>query len=161
MTKYEDDNLFSRWSRRKLEKPEEEASLDKTEASEQELVVEPESVIEQQSTADDDKEKPIWLQDDVDPEKQQSALAALFRQPEFREVDHMNEYDEDFTQFTGLGNIVTTEMKRMLRLAEEKTRPASDDKATSDDKIATEQDEVVPDDYTHQADDDEKGDEIA
>jgi len=35
----------------------------------------------------------------------------------------MNEYDEDFTQFKGLGNIVTQEMKRMLKLAEQKTRP--------------------------------------
>ncbi|NOQ93835.1 MAG: hypothetical protein GQ547_04275, partial [Methylophaga sp.] len=64
-------------------------------------------------------------------------LSALFKQPEFNDVDHMNEYDEDFTSFSGLGDIVTQEMKRMLRLAEEKTRPKSGDTQGEDEPLIT------------------------
>lgn len=43
------------------------------------------------------------------------ALRKLFSQPAFNITDGLNDYDEDFTQFAGLGNIVTHEMKRLLR----------------------------------------------
>jgi len=43
------------------------------------------------------------------------ALRKLFSQPSFNITDGLNDYDEDFTQFAGLGNIVTHEMKRLLK----------------------------------------------
>jgi hypothetical protein len=42
------------------------------------------------------------------------ALRKLFSQPSFNITDGLNDYDEDFTQFTGLGSVITHEMKRLL-----------------------------------------------
>lgn len=110
------ESVLSRWSRRKL---------DKQAATEQVLPVPPE--LEAVPTADqqlvDETELPIWQQLDVDPEVKKAALSRLFRQPEFNVVDRMNEYADDFTSFASLGSVVTHEMKHMLKLAEQKTRP--------------------------------------
>jgi hypothetical protein len=43
------------------------------------------------------------------------ALRILFRQPACNITDGLNDYDEDYTQFAGLGDRVTHEMRRMLR----------------------------------------------
>lgn len=43
------------------------------------------------------------------------ALRKLFGQPAFNVTDGLNDYDEDYTQFASLGNVVTHEMKRMLK----------------------------------------------
>lgn len=112
------ENVFSRWSRRKLDKqvnnhPEEPS-----------VKVEDSSTIELEIEAQVEEEAPlaIWLQDDADPDLKKAALSDLFHQPEFNIVDRMNEYDEDFTQFASMGNIVTRQMKHMFKLAEQKTR---------------------------------------
>lgn len=112
------ESVLSRWSRRKL---------DKQAATEQEKVLPVQQKSESAPTSEqhivDETALPIWQQLDVDPEAKRSALSRLFRQPEFNVVDRMNEYDEDFTSFASLGGIVTHEMKHMLKLAEQKTRP--------------------------------------
>ena len=113
------ESILSRWSRRKLDKPA---------VAEQETVlpvqVQPETTpTPEKQIVDETEEIPIWQQPDVDPEVKRAALSRLFRQPEFNVVDRMNEYDDDFTSFASLGNIVTHEMKHMLKLAEQKTRP--------------------------------------
>jgi len=111
-----EDGFLSRWSRKKSMGSD---SID-DEIKVEKLVEQP----QQGGTASTDVDDvPVWQQDDVDAETKKKALSALFTQPEFNDVDNLNEYDEDFTSFTGLGDIVTAEMKRMLRLAEEKTRP--------------------------------------
>jgi hypothetical protein len=48
------------------------------------------------------------------------ALRKLFSQPDFNITDGLNDYDEDYTQFAGLGNVITHEMKRMLQREHEK-----------------------------------------
>jgi hypothetical protein len=114
------ESVLSRWSRRKL---------DKQVATEQEKALpvqqEPEPTITPTSKLQivDETEMPIWQQPDVDPEVKRVALSRLFREPEFNVVDRMNEYDDDFTSFASLGSIVTHQMKHMLKLAEQKTRP--------------------------------------
>jgi len=127
----ESDNakgLLSRWSRRKLQKqaPTEDSQQEESQSefsSDETTALTTEINTESELNQDEKVELPIWQQEEAAPEHKQQALAALFRQPEFKEVDHMNEYDEDFTGFDSLGGIVTQEMKRMLKLAEEKTRP--------------------------------------
>lgn len=116
--KDQETGFLSRWSKRKLEPEQKEESQplagdDKAEV----LPSEPET------TTADEQELPIWQRDDVDAETKKEALKALFHQPEFNVRDGLNEYDNDFTQFAGLGGVVTHEMKRMLKLAEQKTRP--------------------------------------
>jgi len=122
----QDETVLSRWSRRKHQQQQiqDESSLDKA-------VPEPEKTIEETTEEKIESSKealPIWQQDEADPEQKKSALAALFRQPEFNDVDRLNEYDEDFTQFSSLGNIIPGEMKRMIKIVEERTRPDENSK---------------------------------
>jgi hypothetical protein len=114
----EQEGFLSRWSRKKLD-PQDESST--TSAAEQAAFeppvtddVPPETVTETAET------KPIWQRDDVDESSKLAALRNLFRKAEFQQLDGLNEYDDDFTQFPSLGKVVTHEMKRMLKLAEEK-----------------------------------------
>lgn len=121
MTEKNNEGFLSRWSRRKATDKDKDlvengGALEKK--------TEPESAPVQKA---DEQPLPVWQQNDVEPDVKKKALSALFKQPEFKDVDHMNEYDEDFTSFSGLGDIVTQEMKRMIRLAEEKTRPKPDE----------------------------------
>lgn len=129
MTQKPDNNesVLSRWSRRKLDK---QAVIEHEEALSVQQEPEPDLTSEQQKV--DETELPIWQQLNVDPEVKRAALSNLFRQPEFNVVDRMNEYDDDFTSFASLGNIVTHEMKYMLKLAEQKTRPGEEQIAKPD-----------------------------
>jgi len=106
--------FLSRWSKRKLEQPEP--------ATEPELTDSHAPVVEtvEQAETESSEELPVWQRDDVDAETKRQALRALFKKPEFNQRDGLNEYDDDFTQFASLGDVVTHEMKRMLTLAEEK-----------------------------------------
>jgi len=114
MIEKDEQGFLSRWSRKKSE--DERVEQEKVKQSEESKPIENFSELDEQPL-------PLWQQKDLEPNEKRQALATLFKQPEFKAVDHMNEYDEDFTSFKGLGGIVTQEMKRMLRLAEEKTRP--------------------------------------
>jgi len=139
-----DEAFLSRWSRRKnspndeLEQEDQQSTDDVKSAS-----------ITEDISDSNESESPVWQQDDVDDDIKQQALAALFKQPEFNDVDHMNEYDEDFTKFSGLGDVVTQEMKRMLRLAEEKTRP----------DLTEEKQQDIADSKTEESDDNEQDNE--
>jgi hypothetical protein len=64
-----------------------------------------------------------FLSPGVSDSLRQKALRKLFSQPAYNVTDGLNDYDEDFTQFAGLGKLVTHEMKRMLQreLEAEKT----------------------------------------
>jgi len=139
-----DEGFLSRWSRRK-NYPNEELEQENLQSAD-DLSSAP---VSEDISDSDESEPPLWQQDDVDDDIKQQALAALFKQPEFNEVDHMNEYDEDFTKFGGLGDIVTQEMKRMLRLAEEKTRP----------ELTEEQQEDIAKSQAEESDDNEQDNE--
>lgn len=113
--------FLSRWSKRKLDQDSAAEEQSQTPATEE--PVETVEASDQIAEAETEQEKPLWQREDVDEETRKSALRALFRKPEFNVRDGLNEYDDDFTKFASLGNVVTHEMKRMLKLAEEKTRP--------------------------------------
>lgn len=143
----EDDNdtgFLSRWSQRKRQQ---DTNPEPDNAQPFERSAEP---IEQSTTDSEVSPKterpiPVWQQQDVDAETKKAALRKLFRKPEFNVRDGLNEYDDDFTQFASLGNIVTHEMKRMLKLAEEKTRPdEAEPEATQ--SSAAEHTEIKPSD---------------
>jgi Protein of unknown function (DUF3306) len=121
MSREQDKGFLSRWSSRKLAKETEE-SQDKSQPEEKAV----EETAEQADDADKQHEDlPVWQREDVDSETKKAVLRTLFHKPEFHIRDGLNEYDDDFTQFSGLGDIVTHDMKRMLELAEEKSRPQS------------------------------------
>lgn len=136
-----DKGFLSRWSKRKLDH---ETQVENKPQQSAEVSEKPEQA--QPDMPQDDAQKsdlPIWQRDDVDAETKKAALRKLFSKPEFNVRDGLNEYDDDFTKFAGLGNIVTHEMKRMLKLAEEKTRPSAGEagKQAAEDKDKTGQDD--------------------
>lgn len=139
-----DTGFLSRWSQRKRQQG---TSSDSEVVQPLESSVESseEGTVESEPSQQAERPLPLWQQQDVDAETKKAALRKLFRKPEFNVRDGLNEYDDDFTQFTSLGNIVTHEMKRMLKLAEEKTRPdEAEPEATQ--SSAAEHTEIKPSD---------------
>jgi hypothetical protein len=127
MSEPEDKESFlSRWSRRKQVEqrddvePVNESNQRAVQTDEQTQTLDTTTVPE---SANSEESLPIWQQKEADPILKRDALRALFQQEEFHLRDGLNDYDHDFTQERSLGNIVTNQMKRMIRLAEEKSRP--------------------------------------
>lgn len=143
MSQEEDNGFLSRWSRRKLtpteEQDESQLSPEQEPSEEHDSAESEDKAVEQEAA-----EKPVWQRDDVDEDTKKEALRALFHRPEFNDRCRLNEYDDDFTQFASLGNIVTHEMKRALKKVEESTRPVdepdSQQTAATDEKAEPEQD---------------------
>ena len=145
----EDDNkhFLSRWSDRKLHKPDKKEAPGEEQPSSADLKDTP-AAAESEQKPDEEKDNtgaaaavPIWQRDDVDAGTRKQALRELFHKPQFNVRDGLNEYDDDFTQFAGLGDIVTHEMKRMMNLAEKTTRPGD---PTDDDNRTTPVDQDKP-----------------
>jgi hypothetical protein len=121
---------LSRWSRRKntsssqyeheVEPP--DLELDKAPLSDPSLET-AELVVNEDMLDHDDTDLPVWQQESASSDEKKAALRALFKQPEFNQVDRLNDYDQDFAQYTSLKGVVTAQMKRMIKLAEQTTRP--------------------------------------
>lgn len=122
-----DENFLRRWSRLK-QTPETEKTL----PTESDQAIEPEQAIDsdtQQPLSDvEQQDIPLWQQPDADPAEKREALRALFRKPKFNVTDGLDEYDNDYNyqEFAALGSVVTHEMKRMMKLAEQSAAEAAD-----------------------------------
>jgi hypothetical protein len=126
------EDFLARWSRRKLDRDDPEVpgnaaaavtpSVTADGGPERELTDADMPPIE---TLDADSDYAGFLSPGVSDDLRQQALRKLFSQPDFNITDGLNDYDEDFTQFAGLGSIVTHEMKRLLQRELEKERTAS------------------------------------
>lgn len=66
------------------------------------------------------------------------ALRKLFQFPGLHLPDGLDDYDDDFTQFTGLGKTVTHEMQRMLKRELEADRRIQDTQEQSGQQTAME-----------------------
>jgi hypothetical protein len=64
---------------------------------------------------DGDSDFSVFMSSGVSEQLRTQALRKLFHMPAFNVTDGLNDYDEDYTQFTRLGNVVTQEMQRMLK----------------------------------------------
>jgi hypothetical protein len=63
-----------------------------------------------------------FLSPRVSAELRRLALRKLFRSPGFNITDGLDDYDEDFTQFATLGDIVTHDMRWMRELEAERAK---------------------------------------
>ena len=131
-----EESVFSRWSRRKVDaragKP-----LDEPEA----LKVEVAAEIEEQPLAKaEENEAPVLTDEDmpdldtlthdsdlsmfmskgVSDKLRNLALRKMFSAPSFTIRDGLDEYDEDYTSFEKLGDIVTCDMKHQAEMQEKK-----------------------------------------
>jgi hypothetical protein len=130
---HDKEGFLSRWSRRKntpsteLEQGELSSDTDRVTDVEKKPITplrEPlEPNLTQETLEQDETDLPIWQQPSASADEKKAALRALFKQPEFNQIDRLNDYDQDFSQYTSLKGVVTAQMKRMILLAEQKTRP--------------------------------------
>ena len=127
------EGLLARWSRRKLEAAgtDQSAPPPIPEATEEQGVRADIAADEPALTDDDmppieslteDSDYSVFLSPKVSEALRQQALQKLFRMTQFNVCDGLDDYAEDFTQFAGLGDIVTHEMRQMLERQKEKTR---------------------------------------
>lgn len=62
----------------------------------------------------------------------QRALRKLFHSPLMNICDGLDDYAEDFTSFAVLGDIITSDMRHQLAMAEEKLKRAVTSEASDD-----------------------------
>lgn len=117
-----EENTLQRWSRRKHE------AVETTDADELEnaveLAAEPELEIPALTDADmppiesldENSDYSGFLSPEVSEGLRKLALRKLFHLPSFNVRDGMDDYDGDYTEFAGLGNLVTADMKHALEV---------------------------------------------
>ncbi|MEN8205139.1 MAG: DUF3306 domain-containing protein [Pseudomonadota bacterium] len=136
------EDFLARWSRRKVE--EQQGTVhDETAALQQQAGSTDNEPARELTDADmppleslnEDSDFAPFLSTGVSDSLRKKALRILFGQSAFNITDGLNDYDEDFTEFADLGNVITHEMKRALQreLTGEKTATTAVDKPVADD----------------------------
>ncbi len=119
------DSIIHRWSQRKADQHGAE-KLPTAQIPESEITeTESEAKVKLGAEAEDKREVELpsldslgdesdyssFLSPEVDEGLRKMALRKLFKAPFFNVLDGLNDYDEDFTTFADLGDIVTADMK--------------------------------------------------
>jgi len=139
MTRDSKESVLSRWSRRKLEADqlapaiEESVPLDAAAglampaAEELDAVEKPvltDADMPDVESLNEDSDFSGFMSSGVSDELRNLALRKLFKAPVFNIRDGLDEYDEDYTYFEKLGDIVTCDMKHQIEMQEQKLREA-------------------------------------
>ena len=146
MTRESKESALSRWSRRKLEAEKGIQPADLNLPTE--IEAEPSAPVAESETKpvltdadmpdieslDADSDFSGFMSEGVSDELRNLALRKLFRAPVFNIRDGLDEYDEDYTSFEKLGDIVTSDMKHRIEMQEQKLREklAAESEATED-----------------------------
>jgi hypothetical protein len=112
----DDEDFFHRWSRRKHE-TQALLSPDTAELPESDMnaaILPTDTDMPPLDTLTDDSDYSGFLSPRVSEALRQQALRKLFRSPGFNIRDGLDDYDDDFTTFAELGDIVTSDMKHQL-----------------------------------------------
>ena len=148
------DSLLHRWSKQKaqareeLSKPEAEEPVAESEVSESDgeeenqQTEEPKEIeLPDLDSLGDDSDYSMFMSSEVDENLKKLALRKLFKAPFFNITDGLNDYDEDFTTFEALGDIVTSDMKfhqeRKKAEQEEREREAASKEIEDQEEIET------------------------
>jgi hypothetical protein len=144
------ESALSRWSRRKLEArqqtgedalepvaeaPEEaQAAVENTlePAAEKEKPVLTDADMPDIDSLDENSDFSPFMSSGVSDELRNLALRKLFRASVFNIRDGLDEYDDDFTSFEKLGDVVTCDMKHRIEMEQQKMRDALAEKETSE-----------------------------
>ena len=131
------ESALSRWSRRKQEAQVREAgdetpvlddSANLASPVSEEIAESPEPLTDADmpdvDSLDEDSDFTGFMSPGVSDELRNIALRKLFHAPEFNIRDGLDEYDEDYTTFEKLGDIVTCDMKHQIEMQEQKQREA-------------------------------------
>lgn len=131
----EGESLYRRWSRRKSQSRSGEPDRDdgrREAASSEPVAVSPEAAAEPPVLTDADMPALDSLQEDSDysgfmsegvsEELRNKALRKLFLSSKFNIVDGLDDYDDDFTAFEALGDIITSDMRHQLEREAERAK---------------------------------------
>ncbi len=143
-----EESILTRWSRRKQLAARSKIEEQKLEG-EQPIASEvptPE-VIEYKTDADMPPIESIDEQSDlsdffspkVSEALRKQAFRKLFHLPTYNITDGLNDYDEDYTQFTSLGDIVTAEMRHQIKQEAKRALAVADSEEESSKKSSTKQ----------------------
>jgi hypothetical protein len=155
MTQPNQENLLSRWSRRKqqtavdTQKEDQFIELQQIELSnsetnkileldlkEQEVVLTDEDMPALE-TLNQDSDFSGFMSSGVSDELRNLALRKLFQAPSFNLRDGLDEYDEDYTSFEKLGDLVTCDMKHQIEMEAKKKLEEETSKLSENDSVAT------------------------
>ena len=133
MTRDSKESVLRRWSRRKQEATtiaveEDEskptaASLDTTPSTETAPVL-TDADMPPIESLDENSDFSGFMSEGVSDELRNLALRKLFGAPAFNIRDGLDEYDEDYTFFEKLGDVVTCDMKHHIEMKEQREREA-------------------------------------
>ena len=165
MSESEQGGVLSRWSRRKLQAEEasrrEEVALpqEPTEIT-NELVAEAgidEPVLTDVDmppieSLDENSDFSGFMSSGVSDKLRNLALRKMFQAPSFNIRDGLDEYDEDYTSFEKLGDIVTCDMKHQIEMKELKKKEEAERQAELD-RAEEEAAEIVEPDEAPEATD--------
>ena len=139
MTLDSKESALSRWSRRKLEadqltqaveesiSPDAQTDLPAVDAEAVDVVEKPvltDADMPAIESLNEDSDFSGFMSSGVSDELRNLALRKLFKAPVFNIRDGLDEYDEDYTYFEKLGDIVTCDMKHAIEMKEKKRREA-------------------------------------
>jgi hypothetical protein len=137
----EDEGFLPRWSRRKLDERDKQGNAgsvsdsavqDNVSGEGMEAVASPQhkeltdADMPSVDSLDEQSDYSAFMSPKVSDRLRALALRKLFHLPAYNITDGLNDYDEDYTSFAGLGNIVTHEMKRMLKRELEESETAGE-----------------------------------
>ena len=135
------EDFLRRWSRRKAAEEENANKSEPTSASEP-----VESEPEQQPLKTDADMPPVesidestdmrdFFSPEVSDNLRQAALRKLFHLPKFNIVDGLNDYDDDYTTFAPLGDIITADMRHQMELEKERQAAAKEAEGASEETV--------------------------
>lgn len=162
MTVQSEETLLSRWSRRKQQTAQENQTEEQVVELQQKDLAENEVSRASNTKSDIDTEQPVlsdpvlsdedmppieslnedsdysgFMSSGVSDELRNLALRKLFKAPQFNIRDGLDEYDEDFTSFEKLGDILTCDMKHQLELEAKKKLEEEADKLSQEESEPT------------------------
>ena len=154
MTADSKESVLRRWSRRKLEarndeipKPAaevSEASAEPADADDKPLLTDADMPPLDSLTEESDFSP--FMSKGVSDELRNLALRKLFRSSVFNIRDGLDEYDDDFTTFEKLGDIVTADMKHQIEMQQQKLREKLAAGGRTDEPAAASAEADSPDD---------------
>lgn len=157
-----EESFISRWSRKKSE-PEEKDPAEKyldslsDSASSGELTTQnekSESTDEVKAltdadmpdieTLDENSDYAGFMSEGVSEELRTIALRKLFRSAGFNIRDGLDDYDDDFTSFPALGDLITSDMKHQMEMREKRQREEeeNENKLSEENEMTAQQGEV-------------------
>ena len=134
-----------RWSRRKQEAGGEGSGHPvQSRSTEEEATTEPIPALTDEDmppleSLDEHSDYAAFLSPGVSEALRAKALRKLFQLPGLHLPDGLDDYDDDFTRFSGLGNTITHEMRRMLDRELKDAGRVQPAQPQSDDQVTTEQ----------------------